>query len=499
MPNASIVPLIVYFEGNILAADELYSYLSSASINIVGYRLLSRDGVGIELGLRKNGTLLDVLDVTGLDSGVQEVPNIYFSVGDTFSITCESVTGPSLEGLTMIFNCTVETAVDNSALTNSLRIQTPLVSRYEGVLGLGDTFFFFLPSQRVEVWRYTATIRNPADHDVHITLKQAGTVVSTLVILANQVVGIGLLSCFFNVNEEVSLTIVQIGSAQVGESLQILLDYRNTDQVDFSSFQTPFILEYEGALVSTSNLLLSYTAPRQMTLAAVQLFSRENVTSIVQVGLYVNSTIVTTFSILAGGQSTQPYALTIQLQPNDLLEARVIVGDPLAAGLLLTLDYFVTSGDNAVAFTYYSDPQQDIVMLCRQVGFGNAKADSVKFENLLKYQQDIDNFLNGRLRALYRTPVAKVSGGTNPWPGALQTIAQRLVMQRLLTDIYSEVEPNVSQNVEKQAALAKEDLDMLLNHETILEGQRLRPRNGGSNPYTEPLTPPAALSPVLPR
>jgi hypothetical protein len=269
--------------------------------------------------------------------------------------------------------------------------------------------------------------------------------------------------------------------------LLLLLDYQNVDQITFSDFQTPFIVEYEGIVTSASNEILKYVAPRAMSLAVVQLFLRTPASSNILVGIYKNGIIQGSASLTTGNSQTSPIALSMVCVVNDLIELRLITPASESSALVVTLDYYIDSGGNLESYIFYSDPATDIVLLARQVGIGSGKVDSMSFDKLKKYQADVDNLLNGRLRSLYRVPLQKITSGNSPFPGAIQVIAQRLVLKMLLSDVYSEVEPNASGNIDRQATMAQEDLSLILNKNILLGGQRLKAQNYGSSPFTEPL------------
>lgn len=494
------VPLIIYLGENPQAGDTLYSYNSGVSFKATGFSILNQAGVSVEIDVYKNGTLIDQIMATGTN---YTTPNnflpYYFDAGDILDLRVPTNPGSPLNGLTVVFYCEVSAPVDTSATTQSNQIQTPLVARFESDLVQNNSFFYFVPSQRIHLFGYTLSLRNTADQNVLINVKKGGNTVTQLLLSSGDTVEAGLIDAYFEVGEVLTFQIAQCGTnAAPGQSLLVLLDYRNTTQTEFGSFQTPFVIQYEGLSSSTSNSILYYTCPRDMTLANLQLFTKNAFAQNVTVGVYKNGQIVANFSLTAGNVQTQPTLVNLSFVEGDLLQAVLTSPASLSHSVLLTIDYSIKVSDSSDDFNYYSDPSSDIVILARQVGFGGAKADAISFKNLLKYQKDVDNILNGRLRALYRTPLSKVSSGNNPWPGAIQIIAQRMVLRYLLNDVFTEVEPNASQDIQNQAQMANEDLQMLLNKETLLEGQRLRSRNYGSSAYTEPLTPPQpAVPPII--
>ncbi len=74
----SQIPLIAYFEGIANVNDILYNYISSVNLQISGVRVLSRDGISLEVNLLKNGTIFDIVDISNTDTGNQSIPIINF-------------------------------------------------------------------------------------------------------------------------------------------------------------------------------------------------------------------------------------------------------------------------------------------------------------------------------------------------------------------------------------------------------------------------------------
>jgi hypothetical protein len=485
------VPLIAYFEGMCINGDTLYNYISSVDLQITGIRVQSRDGQVMTVNFLKNGTLFDVVDISGLDSGMQQIPLMSFAAGDNLTIQVATAPGAPLEGLTFTFQANVSDSVDNSALTNSKRIQTPLVVRYEGELTAGDTILNFSPTQRIGINGFTVSLRNPANAQVTLNVAVNGVNVTQIILPASTLLATGLISVYANSGDAIAIQILACGvSPAFGESLLLLLDYQNVTQEVFSSYQTPFIVEFEG-IAAASNSILTYVWPRAVSLAAVQLFLRDAISDLLVVSILKNGVSLTALSITPGNTQTQPSPLNLNFNQGDTIQIVCTQPTVIGEGLVVTLDYFISVSGNPGAYTYYSSPASEIVLLCRQLGIGAKLTDAVSFANLEKYQADADNILNGKLRALYRCPLQKISFlSSNPYPGSVQFISQRLVLKMLLTDIYSEVEPNVSGNVDRQNQMAMEELNLILMRGTILEGQKMRSYNAGSNPYTAPLAEP---------
>jgi hypothetical protein len=495
------VPLIAYFEGTALTGDTLYNYISSVDLQITGIRVQSRDGQSMTINFLKNGTIFDVVDVIGIDTGMQEIPLIFFSSGDNLTVAVAVAPTMALEGLTFTFLSTVADAVDNSAITNSKRIATPLVVRYEGELTQGDTIFNFSPTQRVGLFNYTLSLRNVANAEVILQMYVNGLAVTQLTLAANTILQTGVLSVYANTSDVITISIVQTGSGSaIGESLLLLLDYINVEQMSFSSYQTPYVVEYEGLTLAQSNAILTYVWPRAVTLADVQLFLRASIASNLVVSILQNGNSLTSLVITAGNTQTTPSPLNLNFSEGDTIQLVVTQPTSNSEGLICTLDYFINVSGSYDSFVYYSDPQSDIIVLCRQLGIGPKLTDAVSFKNLLLYQQQVDSILNGRLRSLYRVPLMKLPYGNSPFPNAISYIAQRFVLRLLLNDVYSEVEPNTSQNILSNAQLAENELNLLLMRANILTGQRLRSYNYGSNPNSAPLAEPnpPSTSPQFP-
>lgn len=126
----------------------------------------------------------------------------------------------------------------------------------------------------------------------------------------------------------------------------------------------------------------------------------------------------------------------------------------------------------------------------RQIGIGSQRMASLPDADLARYQAIADTYINGRLHAVYITPLIQITRTTTFYPHPIPDIAARLTASFLITDVFSEVEPNVSQASVKNQELAEGELNKILSKQYHLEGQRRKPRNFGSNPMTEPLTEP---------
>jgi len=489
---APTTPFIVYYEGAVIPAATLYAYtLADSSITFEGYRVLCRDlsaGASAVVNVFKNSTLLYQITVNSNDTHDQSLPRIGFNPGDVFSLVIDSVTG-SLDGLTFTFATDVVAGVTPEFL--ALQIQTPLITRYEGELEVGDTFFTYTASQRLNLFGYGLALRNTADANVTIGLLIDSVQVAVLSLGANQTLSQSTLDLVVNTGSSIALQILTVGSpANPGESLIGYLNFRNMDQTEFSFYQNPFVLEYEALVTAQSNHIFDYTAPRDFTVLLLQAYTRETSSTPQVIGLYKNGSLVQTATIAANENhspvsSTSVFSLSVLA--GDLLSLQFVSGTQ-AAGVVVTLDYYLTPAEQTQNFVYYSDPDSDIILLARQLGIGGKQADALNLEKLQKYKQDVDNILNSRMSALYRTPFVKTfAAGVSPWPNPIQFIAQRLVLRYLLADVYSEVEPNASSNIATQATIAEEHLKRILSREFLLLGQKLRSRNYGSNPYTEPL------------
>ena len=497
-------PFIVYYEGSVALNDVVYEYtLSESTIVFSGYRVLCRSvdvGASATVNFLKNGTLLYQLTINSTDSGDLSFPKIAFSSGDVFSLVVSSVTG-TLQGLTFLFDVSVSYAVVPDL--ESLQIETPLIFRYEGMLVQNEVFFSYTTEEQLQFFGYGIQLREAADANVTLGVYNNGTQVSTLLLTSGSTHVEGTIDFYAAVGDTITLKVLTIGSnANPGASMIGYLNVQSIAKTLFSQYQTPFILEYEGLASSESTSLFRYTAPRDFTVFLLQAFVRSTSSSNLVFGLFQNGNQVATVTVPAGqSQSVVNSASTIALSvtDGDLLETKYLSGDP-TAGILVTMDYFLSQANETQNYVFYSDPDQEIILIARQVGIGGKKADAISCEQLAKYKQDVNNLLNARLTALYRTPLRKVNNGSSPWPEPIQFIAQRLVLRYLLADIYSEVEPNASSNIGTQATIAEGLLKQLQDREFLLRGQSLRSRDYGSNPYTEPLfvNNPNSIPPITP-
>ena len=484
------VPLIAYFEGIALTGDTLYSYISSVDLQITGIRVQSRDGQSMTINFLKNGTIFDVVDVVGTDTGMQEIPLMFFAANDNLTIQCAVAATNPLEGLTFVFVANVSDAVASDAITNSRRIQTPFCIRWEGEIQVGGNLFTYNPTNQIGIFGYTLSLRNTANANVVLQVIVNGLNVTQITLQANTLLQTGQLAIYCNPGDTLVIQILTTGSGgNIGESMLLLLDYSNVTQEIFSQFQTPWIVEFEG-IAATSNTILQYVFPRAVTLADVQLFLRAAISDLLSVSILQNGNTVSVVSITSGNTQTQPQVLNLSFAQGDTLQIVCTQPTVIGEGLVCTLDYFINVSGNPDSFTFYSDPPSDIVVLARQIGIGAKLTDSVTFANLQLYQAQVDAILNGRLRSLYRVPLQKLPYGASPFPNSIQYISQRFVLRLLLNDIYSEVEPNSSQNVLSNATLAENELNLILMRATLLSGQRLRSYNYGSAPHTAPLAEP---------
>ena len=484
-------PFTVYYEGLATTGSTVYKYtLSNSSILFSGYRVICRSvatNATATVDLKKNGTLLYQIAINSVDSGEQSIPKISYANGDVFELSISSSSG-NISGITFVFDVQVSYSVSEN--NEYLQTQTPLLFRYEGSLtSLNTSFYSYTADEQLAFFGYGIQLRGAADADVTVGVFVNGTQSATLLLPEGSLYVEGTMDFVVATGDVVSLKVLTTGSTNPGDSMIGYLNYRNLAQTVFSAYQTPFILEYEGLLNPTSPSFFRYTAPRDFTVFLMQGFLREVAISDVVFGLYQNGSLLASCKVLDGQTQSvvnNGSVISKAVSSGDLLEIKYISGTPVQ-GALITLDYSISVDESMQNYTFYSDPDSDIVLIARQLGIGGAKADALSLENLQKYKQDVDNLINSKASALYRTPFRKVQAGSNPWPDPIQFIAQRLVLRYILTDVYSEVEPNASSNIANQATIAEGKFSEVLNREFLLRGQTRRSRDYGSNPATEPL------------
>ena len=137
----------------------------------------------------------------------------------------------------------------------------------------------------------------------------------------------------------------------------------------------------------------------------------------------------------------------------------------------------------------YSDPQNLVLLHVRQIGVGSDRSSTVTPATVSYYQQFADSFINGRLSSIYVMPLLQLNrpslSGLS-YPDPIPEIARRLTASYLVLDVFTEIEPNVTSNAQAQMAIAENELQKISNPDYFLEGQIRKPRNPGSNPFTEP-------------
>lgn len=500
-------PLTIYYEGLAITGDSAYRYTTAYDTVLTGYRIISRTGAlprDLVISLKQNGTQVTTLTLpqNTIDSGDQLLAGNYYSTGDQLELTIQQTGDPGNTGSALTITLFTKLGDRTTSGLGVQQIQTPLIARFEGIIDPGTTIYKRTIQQPALFNRARVFARVPADQDILLSLHQNGVAIQTLTLPAGAIDSNNILiSQTFSTNDLLELVVVQGGGLNYeGMSLLCTLDYSNTSQTTFTTYQIPFIVEQEG-LAITNDTILKYNVPRSMTLKFGQILSRVAAEVPVTVAVSKNGSMISSMIIPAGGTQSTVSTLAISYVSGDELGLAIITPDQYAAGLTITLDYTITvtsAGTDFAAFVYYSDPNDDLVLLARQVGIGGAKADILNFQQLDKWKRDANNIIDNRLRSLYRVPLVKVAqaGTNNPWPNPIQHIAQRLVLRNMLSDVFGAAEPNNSDNAERNGILALEDLNALLRKEMILEGQRLRSRNFGSNPYTEPMAPLGGAAPA---
>ena len=487
-------PFTLYYEGIVQAGDEIYSYTPKSLFSVRGYRVILREVLesNFTITLKKNGVVLDTWTITAADSGDITLPSQLFNPNDILSLHIGSVTSPHslVQGIVLILAVDVE---DSISVDSSLLKQTPIIAPYAGLLLTGTSFFkTTITSDDTQFTGYRILARDATSSEALIAIRKNAVQVAVLPLSSGLLDTSGLLSLRFDNGDELELLVLQQNTPNTGAGLQVILDYSLLAQTSFTSFQTPFVVTYEGQLTAASSTIFSYQFPRPVDLRIIQAWFRDFVeASTTQIGLYKNGNLIYFLQIEAGESRSPVVQVQTSFNTGDELELRHLSAGPLGGSLVVTLDTFIDTSNAGI--TYYSDPDVDLVIKARQLTIGSSAKASISFEKLEQYKRDIDHLLNSRLSPLYRTPLLRTKKGRSVWPAPIQHIAQRLVLQHLLGDQYSQVEPNQAVNVQNLAQLAYVDLDAILEKRTILEGQRMRSRNYGSNPYTEPLNPNSSI------
>ena len=484
--------LNLFYTGTAAPSANLFSYGFGFNSGITSYRILARGlSQDLSMDLVRDGIVIESLTLTaGLtDSGIVPLNAIYFSTGELLELisAADATVQDAAVQLTIIFEISPGIRVE-SALA-SKQIQTPLVANYRGNLPTATEIFRHTFSQRASIFRWRGFLRTAASGtDPKLGIYKGDTLLGYLTLTGVDTEG--LLSEFFDQNESLVIKVESPGSINPGVDLQLFIDFSNPEQTAFTAYQSPFV--FLPPTIEASDSALKYEAPRDITLSIIQVFLSAALSSTFKLGVYIAGQLKNVCMIPAGNTESSPQQFAIPVTSGQEINIKLVEPNEPVTGLLITLDYFISSAGDSASYQFYSDPDADIILLARQLGIGGKSADALRVENLEKYKRDVDNVLNARLRSIYRTPLRKISSGNNPWPNPIQRIAQRLVLRDILHDVYTEVEPNKTAAIESNAAIADEDLKGLLGKEIILQGQPQRPRNYGSNPNTEPLREPGA-------
>ncbi len=483
-----IYPLNVYYEGFAAVGELLYTYSFGFDSSLLNYRILLQENLtqGTTILLKKNGTTVKsiTLNNSTTDTLVQGISGVDFVKDDRLDIAVSAQDGEQLAIIQMTILLGINPQEAGFSMDDA-KIQTPLIGRISGALTLDTNFFAYTFTQPASFFAYRILLDEAADADVIVSVRKNGVEYDLITIPEGETTYQGTVSTFFDTGDSLSLVTTQIGPT-AGEDLTVIIDYSNPTQEVFNRAQSPFIIEHVN--LANANPFFSYIAPRNFTIAIVQAFVEATETSLISIGLYKNGVAQQLITIPIGSLYSAPQLIEIPFTTGQTLSLKL--QSPAAINdIVVTLDYTISGNIPTQNFQYYSDPDEQIILIARQAGIGGAKADTLSLTQLEEYKKNVDNVINARLRPLYRTPLIKVSTGTNPWPVPIQRIAQRLVARDFLQDAFTQVEPNQSESIKANATLAMEDLDALTKKQQILGGQRLRALNYGSNPYTEPLTP----------
>jgi len=491
-----------FYVGTAAAGSNIGSYKCSADCTFSSYRLtlpVSHTQI-LEISVLKNGNLVDSLEINPdalfFDSGIIQFDLAHrLETGDILSL--EIAAGATVQDDPIELTIQLEQSIGarSDLSLENLQIQTPLVANMRGFIAIGTWSIFrttFSAATTLIRARYFLTGAVDTLGDCIVQYFKGATLLYSHSIAATSLDESENLAIFFEAGSVLEIKVVVSGSASpLPENLQLFLDYRHPEQTVFSKYQAPLAFT-PAETFDDLTYVLKYIALRDQTLAIGQFFLETALGSALNLAIHIAGIPRAFVSIPAGDLESTPTAFSLFVQTGQEIAVRIQTNSPsVVTGLSGYLDYFLDISESFSASQYYSDPDDELILLARQVGIGGKAADALTRSNLEKYKRDVDNIINARLRPLYRVPLQKVARGNNPWPGAIQHIAQRLVLRNLLHDIYTEIEPNKSVAVESNAEIAQIDLDGLVKRETDLPGQRLRQRNFGSNPYTQPYADPA--------
>lgn len=383
---------------------------------------------------------------------------------------------------------------------------TPLLPYYQGTAVAGAWFSWTAPLA-CQVTRYRLTAGTaPTGSSLTVSIQKNGVTQATITLTAGSTdTGYTTAAIAFAQGDILAFVIASVGSTTAGANLQLIADISATTVTQVTPTQTPYLIEQAGAIAVASVFTYTFLRTVSMKSALFTLRSAPAGSSAIVV-VKNGATVVATLTILANAITSGSTVLSSTFVPGDIMTVSVTQIGSTTAGsdLSVLLDYTISDLIGALVGQYYSEPDSEVIAFLKQIGIGNARADSITTADLTPYKQRANDIIDSRLAAVYRTPIKTITRNlkTN-YPEPITHVAQRIVGFLLVNDVFSEVEPNASSNVQRQYNMALEDLESLASRRTLLKGTRQRARNYGSNPYTEPLlpfsaasAPPGAASPI---
>lgn len=260
---------------------------------------------------------------------------------------------------------------------------------------------------------------------------------------------------------------------------------------------TPLTPQFEG--LAEVGRWFTWVVPYALRLTGVRLTARTAPSDgSLTVDIQKNGTAVTTMTLTDGSVDSGATTVSLSFTAGDVLRLYITAVGPTDPGssLTATLDGEITSSS---AGPYYSEPDSAIILFLRQIGIGSAKTDVLTTDQLTTYKYQANQAVDNHLGAVYRVPLRQITRGTTTgYPPPIPFVAQRIVAWLIVNDIFSESEPNASSNAERNYKAAMDELNQIADRAVLLDGQRLRSRNFGSNPHTEPLAPRVPVAPAGP-
>lgn len=218
------------------------------------------------------------------------------------------------------------------------------------------------------------------------------------------------------------------------------------------------------------------------------------------ISLLKNGSAVASATLPIGGQDSGNVDFGgISFAATDVLSFQAtsfsLTDTPSGITALAYWSYVIVSGIGL----FYSDPIDEIKSHLRMIGIGAGDTDSLSPDDILKRQARCDRWIDGRLRSVYLCPLVVVTRGSDQrYPDPIPEIARRWIAGTIVMDCFTDVQPNQQESAKAYIAQAEAELAQCLLPLYRLEGQRLKSRNPGSDPQSEPLHPAGAADAATP-